>query len=242
VSDVFLQPIMKMIDKLGISKTASEASSAPAMGISNAQLAKELGKLAGDMPEDIAGQDMHDEKTPMDTPESPPASPKLENSQDSAYRLQQRTDDNLDNLSQSSAPLSNPSDLDTDQDPLARMAAKIACAIEPMLKGADSALNSPAERLCAQIDKTAAPALVQNARQWMQANPEIATASALGAGGLIGGGLGFFGGKHTERKKDETEDSAIFELGAQVGGQAVANQVIEHLQAAASGPDQNKEG
>lgn len=242
MSDVFLQPIMKMIDKLGISKTASEATSTSAEAISNAQLAKELGKLAGDMPEDLAGQTMHDEKTPMDAPEGPPAAPKLVNSQDSAYRLQKRTDDNLDNLSQSSAPLSNPSDLDTDQDPLARMAAKIACAIEPMLKGADKGLIEPAKRLNAQINKTAAPALVQNMRQWIQGHPETAAATALGAGGLIGGGLGFFGGKKHERNKDETEDSAIFELGAQIGGQAVANQVMEHLQAAANGHSPDKEG
>jgi len=233
---------MKMIDKLGISKTASEADSTNVEGISNAQLVKELGKLAGDMPEDLAGQKMHDEKTPMDTPEEPPASPVFENKADSAYRLQKRTDDNLDNLSQSSAPLSNPSDLDTDQDPLARMAAKIACAIEPILKSADQNLVDPAGRLCAQIDKTAAPAFVQTAQKWVRANPEAATAAGLGAGSIIGGGLGFFGGKKHERKKDETEDAAIFQLGAQVGGQAVANRVMEHLQAAASGPEENKEG
>lgn len=239
MQDVFLLPIMKMVDKLGINKTASEKDPRKADGLSNAQLADELGKLAGDMPEDLAGQDMHDEKIPLDNPEPAPAAPTIENNQDSAYRLQKRTDDNLDNLSQTSAPLSNPSDLDTDQDPLARMAAKIACVVEPLLTQADAQLNGPAAQLNKSMQKHASP--LQSLLKTISANPGAATATALGAGGLIGGGLGFLGGKAYEKKKDEPEDAEIFSLGAQIGGQMVANQILEQLGGAAA-QGENKEG
>lgn len=228
--DGFLQPIMEMVDKLGIKKTAADNTQGNAPDLTNDQLAKELGKLAGDMPEELAGQKMHDEKTPMDNPESPPADRKLEQGMDSAYSPQKRIDDNLDNLSQTSAPLSDPSDLDTDQDPLARMAAKIACAIEPKLKEASDDLEQSAGRLSRQIAKQASP--IKQVTEWATKHPAQSAAGLLAGGAALGGGLGFFGGKKYERAKDAEEDTAIFNLGANIGGQMAANEILSQLQAA----------
>ncbi len=240
--DVFLQPVLDRLDKLGINKTANEGTRAAPIGeLTNSELVKELGKLAGDMPEDLAGQKMHDEKTPLDSPEAAPAAPTIENNKDDAYRLQQRTDDNLDSLSQTSAPLSNPSDLDTDQDPLARMAAKIACAIEPLLADADDKVQKTAGVIHSMLLKTSAPSF-QGVRDWIGKHPEKAVAIGMAGGTAIGGGLGFFGGKQHERKKDETEDGAILQLGAEIGGRMAANQIFQQLEEAANAPTPGKEG
>ena len=235
--DVFLQPVMDMVNKLGINKTANVSPQGQPETLTDDQLAKELGKLAGDMPEDLAGQKMDDDKTPMSTPEKTPAAPVLENSMDGKPRWGTRTEDNLDSLTQTPAPLSNPGDLDTNQDPLARMAEKIACVIEPLLEGVDSSMQDSAQWLSRQITKEASP--ISGLFNVAKKNPG-STAAMLGTGLALGGGLGFFGGKRYERKKDDKEDSAIFDLGAQVGGQVAANEILSRLNAAAD--NENKGG
>lgn len=243
VVDTFLSPIMGMLDNLGIKKTAAQTvpNTKPAASLPNKDLAAALGKMAGDMPEDVAGQDMHDEKTDLGSVEQFPAKPEIENTQDGAYRLQKKQEDDLGKLEQSSAPLSDPSALDTNQDPLSLMAAKMAAAIEPRILQVDRSMAKQASLLVDRMYKTSAPFL-QAARQWIGSHPEASTAIGLGGGLGIGGGLGFFTGQKVERDKDKTEDQAILQLGAEIGGRMAANQIMEQLQNAGQEPDKEEEG
>lgn len=227
MENVFLQPIRGMLDSLGVNKISKTAGKLPIdEGMSNEELVAKLGMLADGMPEELAGQKMHDEKTPLDNIEQSPASPVIENKKDQAYRLQTKTEDNLDSLAQTSAPLSNPSDLDTNQDPLARMAAKIACAIEEKLSSADhEKLAGGAERLATSMGSK----LVSTIKE----NPVKSVAATFLGGTAIGGGLGFLAGhkdKKTELKdSNKTNEAHIFNLGAQIGGKMAEMRLIEQM-------------
>ena len=233
MTDVLMQPIMDMVKKLGIEKTAKTKAVKDPAALTNEQLASELGKMAGNMPEQIAGQEMHSKTDPMDNPENAPTGREYEKGMDGLYREDKQTEDNLDNLIQTSAPLSDPRTLDTNQDPLSRMADKIACVLEPILANADKSLAYPAMRLSESMAKTAKVS-VKTLWDVLKENPGAA-AVAAGGGAAIGGGLGYFAGRQRGRKKDKSEEQAIFDLGAQVGGQIAAENILGKLEAAAAG-------
>jgi hypothetical protein len=242
VENVFLRPINGLLDRLGVNKldkTAGEATRYD--GLTNDELAAKLGMIADGMPEELAGQKMHDEKTPMDAPEKSPAAPKIENTKDQGYRLQSKTEDNLDSLKQTSAPLSNPGDLDINQDPLARMAAKIACAIEEKLASADKSLAQPAGRLVEDMEKDA---LFSKATDWVKANPGKAMGAGALAGTAIGGGLGYlFGhgmGKERGAETEKANDDHILNLGALIGAKMAERRIVEQLQN--QGAEEGKDG
>lgn len=234
------------MDKLGTTKLASDNSVRQNTNtMTDDELVKELSKLGSDMPESQAGQKTDAMTTPMSTPTPPAvAAPVIADKPDTWNRKDTKVDDNFSKIEQTSVPGSNPSDLDTNQDPLAVMAAKIASVIEPILQQATGVNKSAANRMYGSMKDTdvfhgVKTMLAKEAGLGNIFNKKNAmgVSAGLGVAGL-GGVLGYMKGKDDGSEDNEEENQAIFNLGAEVGGRMVADNIMAQL-SQVSGEEQN---